>query len=112
MYHLVCNECGKVFAEEDADVIEERHTEVQPVGVERFMACPYCGGTSCDDAAYCERCNDPVRYESLVGGLYCKDCFDSFLADLFHLREYARENADDFAEWMYEKSRGKHGKQG
>lgn len=103
MYHYVCNECGKVFAEDEAGIEENPHTEVTPSYTEKFLVCPECGSANYDDAAYCYRCNSPVPYDDLRGGYYCGGCMELFMSDIYHIKEYVRENADDFAEWMHER---------
>lgn len=102
MAHFVCNICGAVFSEDEAATETFFHDEVRPTYVEKFIACPRCLQANYDEAAYCYRCKKPMRYESLKGGYYCKDCLRD-ISTKYHEHLYAIENADDYAEWLHER---------
>ena len=101
MAHYVCTHCGTIFDEEDAATETFRHTEVQPSYTESRIACPACLTTEVEDAAYCYRCREPVKYEDLYGGYYCKNCMRD-LRDRYHERLFINECMDEYAEWIHE----------
>ena len=102
MAHYVCNRCNAVFSEDEAATESFRHTEVRPTYTENFLACPACLSTDYDDAAYCYRCKQPVRYSELLGGYYCKSCM-SDIRNRFSDNSYINENLNDYAEWLHER---------
>lgn len=100
--HMVCNRCGAVFTEDEAKTENFLHTEIQPMTAETFLACPHCLSENIEDAAYCYRCKQPVRYSDLKGGYYCGECIAD-MKDRATVSRYIAENIDDFAEWLHEK---------
>lgn len=99
--HMVCNRCKAVFTEDEARTENFLHTEVQPMTAETFLACPHCLSENIEDAAYCYKCNRPMRYSDLKGGYYCMDCIQSMRSKNLDNR-YILDNIDDFAEWLHD----------
>ena len=102
MSHLVCENCGAVFDENDAAKETFRHTEIHPYFTESWVACPSCLSTDVEDAAYCYRCGEPVKYSDLVGGYYCKSCIRE-MRGRHSEALFVNENIDEFAEWLHER---------
>lgn len=102
----ICNRCNAAFTADEAATETFHHNEYEHGGVEVFLACPSCGSSDYDDAAYCAKCGNPFRYGDLRGGYYCDEC----IADMTntHLEhEFIREEIDCYAEWLHERKTAK-----
>ena len=100
MPDYICNFCGVSFSISDG-CCENKNAVLR--GVDKVtIRCPGCGAESYSVAYVCEECGDYFRYEDLVGGYYCDDCLER-MSTPYHFKQYARENADDFAEWMHDR---------
>lgn len=102
MAHYVCNHCGSVFSEDEAATETFRHDEVRPTFTESWLICPSCLSSQCEDAAYCYKCQEPMRYEDLKGGYYCEKCLRE-ITTVHSMRLFIKENIDDYAEWLHER---------
>lgn len=100
MPDFVCHVCGVAFNGDDG--CHEVKSKVLPWFTEYEVSCPACGSQHYSPAHECQRCGGAFREEDLRGGYYCDDCLNEMM-NQYHLKLYAQENADDFAEWMHER---------
>ena len=98
----ICQECGYVFAHEEAAKRIEKHDEIPGGFYEVFLACPDCGSDDFEEADYCYECGKPVESGKLISSYYCPECLEEF-AHSPYAAQFARENLNEFAEYVYEK---------
>lgn len=66
MKQLYCQDCGEIFAEEDARVLWEDYGH----GRIEHLACPVCRSLSVTDAGKCKICGSAITPDTE----YCEDC--------------------------------------
>lgn len=97
----VCVDCGHVFDAEDITITGTRFGMTR-----RGLCCPECGG-DVEKAHQCKKCGNYFSEDSLMCGLYCRECLEdaaaSQMAEDFVLLD---DVVDAFAEWLYEEQRG------
>lgn len=88
-----CNDCNEFFSDEDAAsrpaVLEDGKPPWATV-----MLCPYCGSEDYDEAAYCERCGEPIPPDEHLcdvceGDLYgiVQGAIESFRGDVYDAKD-------------------------
>lgn len=65
MKYWYCQDCGEIFADEDARVLWEDYGH----GRIEHTACPVCRSLSVTEAGTCKICGKPTADEE-----YCEDC--------------------------------------
>lgn len=73
MYY--CRNCGCIFDDDEAKVVEERHG-FQGGSAEEFMYCPNCDSDDFAEARQCEECGEWFSEDDLFGGAFCEECLD------------------------------------
>lgn len=88
-----CNDCNEFFSDEDAASRPTELEDSRPQG-ERVMLCPYCGSEDYDEAAYCERCGEPIPPDEHLcdvceGDLYgiVQGAIESFRGDVYDAKD-------------------------
>lgn len=102
MADYICNRCNAAFNDESAGEETLVHDEIRPIYTERFIVCPCCGSADYEDAAYCYKCNQPVRYTDLRGGYYCRDCMKEIRTPQLD-KLFVNACIDEYAEWLHER---------
>ena len=73
---LICNRCGEVFEESEADVKSEYDCvrgNSFASGRDYYLKCPRCGNDDLDEAEQCKCCEEWFREGELSNEL-CKEC--------------------------------------
>ena len=107
MSDMICCDCGNIFDEGEAKIIRERHDEIPGGFCEEFYACPSCGSDSVKDAVRCKKCGGSFLYERLWSGYYCSDCLSEFIGRTSYITAFAIANAEEFAEYVFEREEAK-----
>ena len=68
MKYWYCQDCGEIFADEDARVLWEDYGH----GRIEHTACPVCRSLSVTEAGTCKICGKPTADEE-----YCEDCHNA-----------------------------------
>ena len=103
MAKMICVDCGYVFDDEDAFVVDDTLDYIDGRSYrETLTCCPECNGEY-EAAAQCRRCGEWFRWEKLVSGTYCRECMEELLNDVEMLKNFASEDLETFAEYVLEK---------
>lgn len=90
-----CLDCGEVFDEDDRQIVNECHTELDDKPMEQRSYCPYCGGDY-EEAKMCKCCGEFFLEDELICG-YCKDCLeDELTVDSFYAFAKECEELESF----------------
>lgn len=77
---MICLDCGRTFAEEEAKTISEIVGEFWGAPASReYSVCPYCGSDVYEDAVQCDLCGEWMAEEDVVndkGRTVCEVCID------------------------------------
>ena len=99
---MICTECGHVFNDDEAFVVEETLDMIDGVAYrERSCVCPECNGEY-EQAVQCAECGEWFRWDDLVSGRYCQRCMDDLMRDVSLLKAFAKETPDEYADFVYE----------
>ena len=72
----ICLDCGRIFDEDEADVIRDDPSPAGvslPSGYYEYPCCPDCGSDYLGETEKCMLCGEYVGEDDMIGG-FCKDC--------------------------------------
>lgn len=95
----ICVDCGHIFEDGEAGVLEEQHPYGDTTAAERIAVCPVCGG-GFEEAGICKCCGGAFYADDLIAHYYCKECVEDFMT-VENMKKYVKEDLYAFADWMY-----------